>query len=354
MKQSNPEQQKIFGITIGKKAPKPLPVIDPETFTYTPKLPKVNVIPAELTEKYEIKGVARKAVGVAIGVAAVFGLVYAGGLAYTAKLDGDLAALTEQKNTLTTEVVTLSPYEEYKTAVSNKRTTLSKEVAEDVNYGSLYADLSNASNSSNTSFDALSVTQDGEGSCINPDVFSEPENIIGCIQMTGGAGASTDVNVLVDNLLSLQNGDGTSKYVRPFISSVSTGDNGGVTFSATISFTTALYSNQYSELELSIDDMLSTQAAADGENVGEGNIDTVSYVSAVTNQAQTLVPTLTEENLVEIDGISVNACATGDIDTAITSIEEVIIQRLPADDTTINDTLTELETTLTSECGAGE
>lgn len=357
MKQNNgtPQETKVFGITIKKgsgKSGKAANQINPEEFTFSPKNPKVNVIPAELTEKYEVKGIIRKTAGVVAGVAVIFGLIYAGGAAYAGVLNSELEAKVAERNDLTAEVTALSPYQDYKTAVDAKRTTLSGEVSTDVNFGTIYQNVFDVSQNNNVSITTLSVTQttgEEEGSCLNPDPFTEVQGLIGCITIEGQAQNPSGADAFVSQLVALPGGG----YINPFITSISTTEDGGTNFNGTVSFTDKLYSNKYAELALPLQDLLAADTApAEGEEVAGGEIEQVVYQSEVTNLALSLVPELAEENLVKIDGFAVAACqADGDIPTALKSIKGVLIQRLPADDTTVDDIVAQLENTLTTECG---
>lgn len=370
MKQSNgsPEDVKVFGITIkkasanggnatGKKAKN---AIDPETFAFVPKIPKVNVIPAELTQKYEVKGVLRKSGFVLVGIAALFGLVFAGGTYYNSTLNSQFEAKVAEKNNLTAQVQSLGPYQDYKTAVDSKRQSLSQEVSTDINFGTIYSSILDVARDNNVNITSMSVTQSAggtaESACINPDPFdTSSSGEIGCITFDATASSSEDADQFADGLLNIDN----KAFVKSFISSVSNSDAEPVdgqatdptTFQGTVAFTAANYSGKYAKLALPLEDLVSTTNSTEGQDVSGGEIENVVFQSAVTNQALTLVPDLAEENLSEIDGYAVAACQPeGDVTTALASIKSVLIQRLPADDTTIDSVVAQLEPTLTSEC----
>lgn len=358
MKQNNTtEDTKVFGITIKKggsgktsKQGKKVNTINPEEFVFTPKIPKVNVIPAELTEKYEVKGVLRKTTFAVVGIAAVFGLVYAGGLVATVAANNELTAIQAERNDLVAQVTALSPYQDYQTAVDNKRTTLSEEVSTDVDFGGLYEAVYGAAAVNGVELTSVTITQNNgteESSCQNPDPFNEATNLIGCIVLEGKTGDPNSADNFLRTLTALPEGG----YVNPFITSVNTTD-GVSTFNGSIAFTNALYSNRYAELALPLADLIAIQNTPDtGEDVSGGEIEQITFSSLATSKAAELIPSLTEENLIAIDGFAVSACTPeGDIETSLESIRSIMVERLPADDTTVDDLIDEIRTTLTTEC----
>lgn len=349
-----------FGLNLNfslKKKPEPGIDIDPETFVFTPTLPTVNAIPASLTEKYEIRGVVRQFLTIgAILVAAII-LVFGGSTLFVTGLNMQLDTIKAEEATIKTQVDALLPYEEYKTAIEAKRTALSEEVSTDVNMGTLYNDLYQTSQANSITLTNISIQQadlTAEGAdlgCTNPEPFSEAQNLIGCITLSGEGPTPEGGRVFIDQLVDVEGG---AKYTNPFISSVTIGDE-ATTFEATVFFTDQLYTGQYSELQLALEDLLASNTPATGDGT-TSEIDTpdatptVTFNSIITTQASELVPQLTEEDLIKIDTEAVNACETGDITTAMNNIESVLTSRLPADDTNIEEYKNQLTTSLTTEC----
>lgn len=355
-KKAAPKDKKASGLnfSFGKKANKST-TVDPETFVFIPTLPKVNVIPSSLTEKYEIKGVVRKSVLAGVGLAGVLALAWAGGTYYVGALNNELETVKAEEATVVQEVESLTPYEEYKSSVAAKRTALSEEVSTDVNMSVIYNDLYGTAAGQDVELSTITIAQQEEGStesgCINPEPFSEMQNVIGCINLSGNGPDPEGGRYFVNELVKISD---NSRYSNPFISSVAVGDDeAGTTFEASVFFTTDLYTGQYSELQLSLDELLAQNAPAEGEGeeVETGNIEEVVFTSPTTLQAQALVPELAESDLQVIETSAIGACSTGDLEAPLATIRATLQTRLPADDPAIDGYMDELTTTLTAECG---
>lgn len=350
-----PKEKKPFlDFSFGKKKPDKATEIDPESFVFTPTLPKVNVIPSSLTEKYEIKGVVRKSVFAGVGLVAVLALAWAGGNFYVGTLNSELDAIKAEESQLVEQVAALTPYEEYKNAVAAKRTALSAEVSTDINMSVIYNDMYNTATGQNLELTTIQIAQTEEGSaengCANPEPFSEVQNVVGCINISGNGNDPEGGRYFVESLLTVSNG---ARYVNPFVSSVAVSEE-GTNFEASVFFTTDLYTGQYADLELSLDDLLAASAppaTEEGEEVETGEIAEVTFSSPTTLQAQTLVPDLAESDLQVIETAATGACATGDLEAPLLTIQAVLETRLPADDPSIDGYMEELTTTLTAECG---
>lgn len=319
-------------------AGKPKPYVDPDTYVYKPTLPTVNVIPRELTQKYEIKGVTRKIIGVGIGIVAVFGIVFAGATVYAGSLDQRLDAIKADQDALTEQVVALTPYQDYKTAVENKRKTLSDEVSSDVNFGVIWGDLNAAATEAQIGFDNVSILQDDTAitSCTNPDVFSQPENIIGCINIQGKSSSAGAVNTFMD-ILTKANNAGEGKYARPFVSTISTSEEGQTSFTASVFFTNLALSGQYSTLELAIDDLISgTTTESD------------AFSTQTAKALYTLAPDISSDVLSKVESIAIGACKPdGDVKAAQTQIQELLETSIPDTAGTI---FPEVNQVLANEC----
>jgi hypothetical protein len=348
---------KIFGMAIsGKKASK-VPEIDPETFVFAPELPKVNVIPQHVTEKYEVKGLIRKLAFAGIGVIGVFTLVFIGGQAYTGILNNKVTEIQAEEQALNTQVATLTPYEQYKTAVSGKRTALSQEVSTDVNVGSIYGDMYTTANSFQLELTSISIAQQDEsgletGGCTSPDPFNETANVIGCITFQGSGNDAQGSKKFVEALVGISD---PVRYASPFISGIATSEEGITTFEASISFTSELYTAQYASLETALDEVLAGNPTG-GETPAVENNGTeevaASYDSAVTTTAQNLVPSLTASDLTLIDTSASQACTVNDSSTQLESIRSVIQSKLPANNANnLEEIMSNLTDTLDTECG---
>lgn len=339
-----------FGLSFGKKASK-VEAVDPATFVFTPDLPKVNVIPQSVTEKYEVKGVIRKIAFAGIGLVAVFALVLVGGQTYTGMLNSQVTDIQAQEQTLSSEVGALTPYEQYKNSVSSKREGLSAEVSTDVNVGSIYGDLYKTADSLALDLSSISIDQQDAngletGGCTNPDPFTEAANIIGCITLQGSGSDPQGSKKLVEGLVSISD---PARYASPFISGIATSEEGTTTFDASISFTSALYTAQYANLELALDEVLAGASPDATPTVPETNTQAPvsTYDSAVTTKAKELVPDLTESDLVLIDTSAVQACTVEDPKTQLDTIQSIIAPKTSSD---VNEIMATLSNDLTAEC----
>jgi hypothetical protein len=347
-----------LSFSFGKKKTNTIEV-DPNTFVFTPELPKVNVIPQSVKEKYEVKGVLRKAGLAAIGLVAVFGLVFAGGQAYTGVLNGQVESIQAEEQALNTKVSGLTPYEQYKTAVSTKRAALSSEVSTDVNAGTIYGDITTSASKYDLELSSISIAQQDDagletGGCTSPDPFNQVENIIGCITFQGSGQDPQGSKYLVEDLVGLAD---PARYASPFISGIATSEEGVTTFDASISFTSALYTQQYSNLEIALDEVLvgataepTDSAIVEGDQVDSDSSNTTTFDSTVTTTAQSLVPSLTEDDLVLIDTSATQACSVDDNSPQLETIQSIVEPKIAATDD-IQEIMTTLTDTLDAECG---
>lgn len=282
---------------------------------YAPSLPKVNVVPLTVFEKYQVKGIARKFLFIGAGVAGVFALAFAGGAAYMGVGNAELEKLNAEQSAITSEVSVLQPYELYKVSIEGKRTALYASVEKDIDMGGIYASVNSASGNNSVEVKNIAVKQYEEGeegaSCVNPDPFGDSAGIIGCIQLSGNGPDKDSVNGF---LRQLEGNDALSaSYKNPFISAFTTtegGENEGVTstFTATIAFTNQLYTNQYASLALTLTELI---AKSDPQPT-EGTDPTAPVITAgyAGEQALVAVPGLVAEEVTNIDNIAISVCNT--------------------------------------------
>jgi len=272
---------KVFGIEIGGKSAKktsaaPLEAVvthdERANFAYTPKLPIVNVVPSTVSDKYKIKGFVRKFAFAGIGIAAVYILIFAVGHGYLAARNNDLQTLSQQQSVLTQQSQALQPYQIYMTNVDGKRTALQTVASSDVNMGGLYKNINDASESNNITISTLGIAQYQQGAtastaaqCVNPDPFADAsasKNIIGCVTINGTADNKNQVNGFLSNLQAI--GGNNITYRNGFVSTFTTdpapqAGQRGSTFTATIAFTSAVYSKKYADLSISLNDLITSQ-----------------------------------------------------------------------------------------------
>lgn len=351
------EQKKIFGITISggsKKGKQSAPVVrltaeDKQNFVYTPtSLPLVNVIPQSFVEKYQVKGIVRKFVFAGIGVAATLALVFAGGQAYLATLQGQINALSQEQSQLTAQITALQPYQVYQVAVDSKRQALLSATSEDVNMGVIYQNVNNSASNNNVSVQSLAVVQYEAGAagteCTNPDPFNtivSVEKIIGCVTIQGGADNKDQVNTFLRDLEGLGDAEGET-YRNPFISSFLTASNdqgSTSTFAATISFTSALYTDKYSDLAISLAELIAAGGNVPVDNPpaeepAEEPVAELPEPGVVGEFVLGLVPDMTPEDVRTFDTISYTACITEDSTAAGTALTGLLSENYPNVDAT--------------------
>jgi hypothetical protein len=238
-----------------------------EIVKYQPGLPKVNVVPHTVFEKYQVKGIVRKFGLIAVGVVAVYGLIFAGGFAYTALNSDKVGALEDERATLTAEMAELQPFQSYRQEIESKRTNLAATTANDINMGTVYGSIDNSARGNDVTLTSLAVRQyvDGEqaGECTNPDPFGDNSAVIGCITISGTADNKDQVNGFLADLQGPP--VDLPAYMNPFISTFTTSSDSGSgatgggassTFEATIAFTNQVFSNQYAPLAIPLQDIL--------------------------------------------------------------------------------------------------
>lgn len=286
--------QKIFGITLPSKEAKPVEQIDPTTFHYEPTSPIVNLVPSTVSQKYEVKGVARK-VGLGIvGVFAILGLVFAGGKFFIGNLEQQLTDINEQTASIQAQITQLEPYTSFRNAVENKRKTVGQRVQSDVNMGTIYTDLHRTAQTNNINLENVAISQHEDdvptdtAACMNPDPFTENNTIIGCITLTAVSDNPASGKGYVEDLVALSN---PVKYINPFISSVATDDDGLVRFEINISFTDTLFTNQYTSLQSSILELL-----------GNSNSDTDTEATPGNNEEETTPANTAPAGIIDLGG----------------------------------------------------
>ena len=337
----NNEAKKVFGITIGKPkvSVNSLLVVTAEerqNVVFSPKLPIVNVIPFGIVEKYQVKGIVRKFGLAAIGIIAVFGLGSLGVLGYLSSQQSEIDNLAAEQQRLTMESTALAPYQAYNFSVNDKRKILKTVTTEDVNMGAIYENINNASANSTITITTLGIAQNKAGedasSCTNPDPFSSvvlPVKIIGCVVLEGSGDSKDQVNAFLSELEST--GGDTPAYVNPFISTFSTvsdpaADGRASSFSATIAFTSALYTNKYSSLSLELNELITNVATTTTAQDSEAT-SAPQGITAIF--AGTLIDSLTDSDSQNIDNIAYASCTSGDTTTTQSDLTTLLETNYP-------------------------
>lgn len=353
-----PAKKGSLNFSFGKKE-KEVEAVDPETFVYTPRLPKVNAVPFTITQKYEVKGVLRKVGFGLIGLVVVLALGFGGTQAYIASLNNQLTTLEEDASTLKAQADSLSVYSQYKNAIEGKRQALASSVQTDVNMGVIYSDLYSTAGNINMTLGEVSIQQAEDpngieaGACMNPDPFVENASIVGCITIES---SSTDPNAgkrYVESLVSLSE---VQKYVNPFISSVTTDDEGLVRFSMNIAFTNALYTNQYASLQKSLAEILAPPAEGteEGEEtttppVAEEDPVTPAASVKLDDVLETELPDASPEVASQINQIATASCLADEPSAEIAKIQAILEPTLGLDNN-ISAVMDALNTQIALQC----
>jgi len=234
---------------------------------YKPTLPRINVLPDEITAKYETAALARKfGVGV-IAAAVLVCATFGGGVLLNMQHQKALAGLDGQTTQLQSDITALQPFQLYKDGVEAKRTSLSTALTSDVDMASILDDLNSQAGNNNVTFDtvdvSLSATASADtaaggaaatgGECFNPDPFSATATI-GCITLSGNSSNKDEVTGFFNGL------DSTDGFVNSFISSVtntnSETDGNTTQFNGSISITSVFYSGDFADLAAPLDQII--------------------------------------------------------------------------------------------------
>lgn len=267
--------QKVFGITIGKKDPKPAkgaPVESQEVFKLAPSswvktIPEVNAIPTQILEKYENVSLIKKfsKIGAAIVVVGVlvFGYSTYANMTHSQKL----TEIQNEAGTVSQQIQAVNPFQTFKSNVNSKMTTLSSYLNTDVDTGRIISTMNNLAAANGITLDGvtLSITASdasadgaapvtGTGDCPTTDPFSSSPSI-GCISFNGSQPDDAALKAFFDGLT---NSEGISDV---FVGNVSysegeNGEAGSNSFQGSASFTDAFYSLKYGHLAAGIDSIL--------------------------------------------------------------------------------------------------
>lgn len=259
------EQQKIFGITIGKansaskKSVKLEDQVMPTT-SWVPTLPTINALPLSIIDKYESKALIKKFAVCGAAVAIIFSGLYGfsvfGEIAHRATI----AELETESAQLTDKISKLQPYETYKVSVGTKMKVLASYLSTDVDVAKLLATVESSASSNGIVFSQLDVsitesTVDGTaaGGCVVTDPFNNTPSI-GCLIFAGTQPDPTALKAFYD---SIQQQEGFSNSFLEGASYTSTGE--GVaenTFKGSVAFGDFFYSDKYTNLNLDIDTLI--------------------------------------------------------------------------------------------------
>lgn len=332
MSKADKAPTKVFGITIGggKKKGKGdnaplLGAADKANHEYTPLIPKINVIPTSVFEKYQVKGIVRKLIFTAVAIALVLGVAWAGGKYFISQEQNKIDAISAELSQISAESTALTPYQAYELAVDAKRKGLNGITESDVNMGSIYSVILASASLHTIQLSDIVITQYDDpnapkSGCIDPDPFStdvSSEIIIGCITIKGHTLSKDTTNGFLTSMEQYGGVEG-NLYRHPFISSFSaTGQTEGLphSFEGSLSFTSALYTNKYINLSIPL-----------AEAIAKGNVDVTDSDKSDEQEepievelpdpgplgihALTIIPELSAINVRGLDSMAFAACNT--------------------------------------------
>jgi len=249
---------KVFGITFGKDKPvtaalpnadTPAPVIN-----FTPSLPSINALPNSIKESYKNKALIRKFVSVGIVLVVIFGALFGYSVYGDIQHKTELAAFDTESSTLNAQIQELQPFENYKVEVAGKLTTLAEYLSKDVDSAKIVKSLFDIAIANGIILQDVSISingDDGTSSCVSVDPFATIETI-GCVTIKGSQPSPTGLNGFFDQISANEG------YVNVFVgnSSYDSASPENNSFEGSFAFTSALYSNKFSNFILPIEILL--------------------------------------------------------------------------------------------------
>jgi hypothetical protein len=230
-----------------------------------PVLPSVNILSSWVFERMAVSRLRKRFV-----LGAVVLLLLVAGLWTVQQLrvgQAEKVLRVEQAETsrLSSQTSELAPVKTFVARVGQQELTVQNNMAGEIYFSRVLEELQGATPLSAT-IDTLSVALDPNansvalGTAVAPEDGSAPATIptetlcpgpdpfntkvvVGCITLSGTAASRADVGDLVINL----GGDGL--FVEPFISTTTTADGSGVSFSGSVGLSDKVYSHRYADLD---------------------------------------------------------------------------------------------------------
>lgn len=219
--------------------------------SFTPELPLINLIPAEVIQGYELKALQQKFIK-GIGLLTVIILALWGVLFGLEKItEMRVASAQSEAAAYGQQVQALQPYADYRESVQNKRTTIGEKMSTEVDTGSIIEELRNIASSTGVSLSSsiqISVnTGETEGNvsggnsgagCQSADPFTSQPSI-GCVTFSG-EGERTDVADFIENLNS------HDYFNNTFVPETTSGETSQ--FTGSVNYTGGFLTNSYADL----------------------------------------------------------------------------------------------------------
>lgn len=226
---------------------------------FVPSLPRVNVLPESVKDRYALNQLIRKFVTAAVLIAVATGGLYGYGKFLDVGHQAAVKVIDEASAKLQLQATSLQQYELYKTSIATKRTTLAGAVQNDVDVAKILNYLNGFATKNSIGFKSIALTlsdgKSGATSCVSPDPFNVVPTI-GCLSISGESSGRASTNAFFTGV------GVTPGFTNGFISAVTNASGGKPsTFTGTVSITSAFYSGKYSNLGTPIDQALAVAKA---------------------------------------------------------------------------------------------
>lgn len=242
--------------------------VDPATFSFTPSLPEVNVLPEYVQEEHAARDMRvrfAKGLGLLVFVfVALYGISFITDSFNRARIDtiqADTQAINQQLTQLNT-------YGLYKTQIETKRQALATQMKNDINYDDITKNFNAAATNAGFSITKFSVTSNATSAATSPGQPAPPSST-GC-QNPDPFSSASGIGCISFNLKS--NGDGSSLakffsdlgakdsgFVNVFVPNTSPGGSSGTSsegIEGTVAFTDKFYTKKYESFNETIDSVL--------------------------------------------------------------------------------------------------
>lgn len=317
--------------TFGKKAPEPdAPLTEEEllaeaeNFEFVADIATINAIPEEITRRYRVQGVAKKYGLTLASIIVIFGLLWVGTSAFLSYQAGKVTSLNEERDLLKQESDTLSPFQDYKQALDNKRSVLANSTQTDINYGEMYDILTTTANTQQVMLKTIDISQfaeEGEtGGCVSPDPLNQTSGVIGCVTLTATTASETN---LINFLRGLESngaveGGFTLPSIASFTSEQAAGEGEATTQAVNMSifFTNKFYSGKYDDLMMPIEELIAAKLNGGKTDKEEEPAEEMSFEDQMVSVAFRVSDTLkiegTIDNLELLTDLAMEVCETGE------------------------------------------
>lgn len=241
---------------------------------FTPALPEVNLLPPRVKETYAAQDLGKKFIIGGTATAAIFAALFGVSLVSANIYEGKLQEVQNVTSQYQAEISGLNAYSGYRTAIDTKRQELGRTVQGQIDVGAANAAFKEAAEGAgydiaNVSLSVAASGAAGEdaaamsGACVNPDPFT-PATGVGCLTFSltdDGSGAS------LTELYQAANAS-DSGFTNIYVPSALNGEE-GATIDGSVSLTEKFIMNEYDELAIPLDTLLSDSEPLPEDTTGE-------------------------------------------------------------------------------------